>query len=77
MEFEITNTSSNYKGRVEVLDKTEGTDPDSLVDIHILKPSESAKITVWDTRYLVLKEVKEKSEPPYSNKGAEDTGQTA
>lgn len=80
MEFEVKNTSTGYKGKVTVMNKLEGGDPDVVEETHNLKPGETVNLTVWDTRYLVLtevEEIKEKTNPPYSNQGSSNTGQGA
>ncbi|MCK5611296.1 hypothetical protein KAR91_56020 [Candidatus Pacearchaeota archaeon] len=59
MEFEVKNTSSNYVGKVKVMGKLLGDDPDLLAEEHILKPGESVKLYAWTERYLIAEEVKE------------------
>jgi hypothetical protein len=64
MEIKISNESTTYIAEVTEFDHYKGSEPAEGTK-HTLQPGESVTVTVWDTHYPVVREIKEvKQEEP-------------
>lgn len=49
--------TSDHKVVVQLFDKSQDGSPDTLFEEFEIHPIELRELTVWDTRYIVIKEV--------------------
>lgn len=59
MSILIANTSSTHTAKVDVISPAINDYMPKTVEQHIINPESNKTITIWDGRYIVIKEQKD------------------